>query len=182
MASSANWAIQKTCMDNFGILMLFVVSIGHGFKYSRLNITHQGISHIPFTCSYRYTRSPVEDGILCDQETRCIALYKKWKADGTRVHQTCNCAIYPGNSTFSIIERTHVFMPIHRSENRSGKSLNTLGPEHILQKHLQCILLANIVVFCLLPTHVYMGHCATVSVVVYINMCIYSIYYLAVLL
>ena len=135
MASSANWAIQKTCMDNFGILMVFVVSIGHGVKYSRMNITQQGISHIPFTCSYRYTRSPVEDVILCDQEPRCIALYKKWETYGTRVHQTCNCAIHPGNSTLSIIERTHIFMPIHRSENRPGRSLNTLGPEHILQKH-----------------------------------------------
>ena len=139
MASSANRAIQKTCMVNFGILMLFVVSIGHGVKYSRMNITHPGISHIPFTCSYRNTRSPVEDVILCDQEPRCIALYKKWKADGTRVHQTCDCAIHPGNC--SIIERTHIFMPIHRSENRPGKSLNTLGPEHILQKHFPMYLI-----------------------------------------
>ena len=147
--------------------MLFVVSIGHGVKYSRMNITQQGISHIPLTCSYRYTRSPVEDGILCDQEPRCIALYKKLKADGTRAHQTCICAIHPGNSTCSIIEGTHIFMPIHRSENRPGKSLIPLGPEHILQNTSQCILLANIVVLCLLPTQVYGTLCNCICGCVY---------------
>ena len=115
--------------------MLFVVSIGHGVKYSRMNITQQGISHIPFTCSYRYTRSPVEDVILCDQEPRCIALYKKWEADGTRVHQTCSCAIHPGNSTLSGVETKHIFMSIRRGKCHPGKLLNTWRHEHILQKH-----------------------------------------------
>ena len=98
---------------------------------------------MPFTCSYRYTRSPLEDVILCDQEPRCIVLYKKWKADGTRVHQTCICTIHPGNWTCSIIERTHIFMPMHRSENRPGKSLNTFGSEHILQKHFPMYLIGK---------------------------------------
>ena len=143
MASSANWAIRKTCMDNFGILVLFMVSIGHGVKYSRMNITHPGISHIPFTCSYRYTRSPVEDVILCDQEPRCIALYKKWKADGTRVHQTCNCAIHPGNSRLSIVEAKHTFMFIHRGKCHPGKLRNTRRHKHILQKHFPMYLISK---------------------------------------
>ena len=136
MAPSVNWAIRTTCVDKFGILVLFMVSIGHGVKYSRMNITQQGISHIPFTCSYRYTRSPVEDVILCYQEPRCIALYTKWTADGTRVHQTCN-------SRLSIVEAKHIFMFIHRGKCHPGKLRNTRRHKRILQKHFPMYLIGN---------------------------------------
>ena len=173
MASSANWAIRKTCLDKLGLLMLFMVSTGQGFNTVCIIITNHGISHIPLTCSYRYTKSPVEDVIICYQETRCIALYKKWEADGTRVHQTCSCAIHPGNSTLSVVETKHIFMCIHRGKWHPGKLLNTWGHEKNWQDIFQCTL-AQTCLFLFSPySRMYGTLCICICICAYIYIYVY---------
>ena len=120
--SSINLATLNVLM---GTVLIFLYLLQNfccrGIKYYRLNTTRNGLSQIAVTCTDRYTRSPVADVILCEQETLCVALYKEWSPDGTKVHRTCTCVMGLGVTTGYVNQTRNLFTAVHKNNSNPGR-------------------------------------------------------------